>query len=57
MDKYNYKCPNCDFVGNDKEWIETEVGCEECGSHLAYRCPECEEVYDNVRDERIEIYG
>jgi hypothetical protein len=50
-----YKCITCGFIGTDEEYIETETYCECCGEHLAYKCPNCDEVYDNVWDKREEI--
>ena len=50
-----YKCVKCGFIGTDDEYIETEVYCEDCGSHGAYECPQCEEVYDVVWDNREEV--
>jgi len=50
-----YKCIECGFIGTNEEYIETESYCEDCGSHLAYRCPQCEEIYDSIWDSREEI--
>lgn len=45
-------CPpwaaGCGRVSLVAEWDETEVGCEECGSHVARRCPHCGEAIDAV---------
>lgn len=48
-----FKCTKCDFAGIDKEWENTEVGCEDCGSHKAKECPNCGAVYDTVFDDRF----
>jgi hypothetical protein len=32
----------------DHDWYESEVGCEDCGSHTAFRCSECNMVIDTV---------
>ena len=53
MSKYQYTV--CLHIYKDDEWINTEVGCEECGSHSAKECPNCGEVYDSVWDGREEI--
>ena len=46
--KMNLRC-KCGFVETDEEpFIDTEVVCEDCGSHSAIRCPECDELYDQV---------
>lgn len=42
------KCPECGEVTNEKEWTESEVGCEDCGSHSAMQCPECGHRIDMV---------
>ncbi len=57
-------CPNC----KNKEEQEIDnyeynsdiqnyyVGCEDCGEHPAWRCSNCEEIYDLVMSyEEIEI--
>lgn len=55
--KEEMKCDGEDGCGNwyhEDEWIDTETGCELCGSHNAYQCPnkDCEEIYDSVYDDR-----
>lgn len=42
------QCPSCKVVGMGSAWTETEVGCEDCGSHPAIKCPFCEECVDWV---------
>jgi len=43
------KCPECGFQEiDDKTFINTEVGCSDCGSHSAIQCPKCEEKFDLV---------
>ena len=45
----NLKCPKCGFIENDEErFRNTEVGCEDCGSHSAIQCPNCDEYFDHV---------
>lgn len=34
--------------GCDHVWEETEVGCEDCGSHRAIQCEECYLTVDLV---------
>jgi Zn finger protein HypA/HybF involved in hydrogenase expression len=41
-------CPVCDEWSSKNEWYETEVGCEDCGSHIAIGCPVCRESFDSV---------
>lgn len=42
------KCPECRKWSKHTEWIESEVDCEDCGSHSAIRCPKCDEDFDHV---------
>ena len=43
------KCPKCGFKETTEEkFIDTEVGCEDCGSHSAIECPKCDKRYDHV---------
>ena len=42
------KCPDCGVESLVSEWEETEVFCEDCGSHPASRCPRCDEVFDEI---------
>ena len=46
-----YRCPECDAWNAAPAWGETETGCEDCGSHAALRCPDCEEAIDTVTRE------
>lgn len=41
-------CQECNTWSPLKEWTETEVGCEDCGSHAAMKCPECDYAFDHV---------
>lgn len=45
------KCVHCLAVVDEDGFIETEVECEECGSHSALECPECGYVYDLAYEE------
>ena len=39
----------CGFKETDEEkFRDTEVGCEDCGSHSAIECPKCGKCYDHV---------
>jgi predicted amidophosphoribosyltransferase len=38
-------CPACD---KDVDWTETEIGCEDCGTHMAILCPKCGIIFDTV---------
>lgn len=42
------QCPKCEKWTNHKEWVESEVGCEDCGSHTAMECPHCNELFDHI---------
>jgi hypothetical protein len=43
------KCLECGEWSNDADWIDTEIGCEDCGEHMALlKCPKCEEIIDKV---------
>ncbi len=41
-------CPECKAHVPRAEWKDTEVGCEDCGSHAAIECPECGKTFDHV---------
>lgn len=43
-----YQCPECKEVSDSTLWEETEVGCEDCGSHPALRCPKCDTGIDMI---------
>lgn len=45
------KCKECGKNIIKKNWIQTEVGCEDCGDHPAVRCPNCESTFDIIFDE------
>lgn len=49
------KCPDCGKWSNHKDWTETEVPCEECGSHDAIQCPKCFENIDHVFAPKLEV--
>lgn len=50
-------CPECDGLVEFDYDSGLEVGCEDCGSHSATECPECEERFDHVWGyNRIENY-
>lgn len=42
------KCPKCDKESPENKWARSEVGCDDCGSHTAAICPECQEAIDQV---------
>ncbi len=48
------KCPECNEWSNVSDWAETEVGCEDCGSHEAIGCPKCGEEIDHVYSDGVE---
>ena len=41
-------CDSCGEWTDENDWWETEVACDDCGSHPAIVCPTCEEVFDGV---------
>ena len=61
LDLYNFKpdvqegdeiqCPECEEWTPHTEWTEGEVGCEDCGEHMALICPKCEARNDHVYSE------
>lgn len=36
-------------------WIETDLYCEDCGSHFGVICDECLETYDSVWDDEYDL--
>ncbi len=42
------ECPACKEWTSHRDWIESEVGCEDCGAHTAMECPHCHERHDHV---------
>jgi len=45
------ECPHCMKTSPLDEFDETEIGCEDCGSHEALKCPKCDELIDLVYNE------
>jgi hypothetical protein len=43
-----WTCPECLQSSPAVEWLECEVDCEDCGSHEARKCPNCDEAFDHV---------
>lgn len=48
------RCPECGVWTFYEEWAQTEVGCEDCGSHDALKCPKCGECFDHVSSATFE---
>lgn len=49
-------CPECQvwFKTTTYASFDNDVYCEDCGTHSAYRCPECQALIDTVYvEERI----
>jgi len=44
-----YRCPDCEEFS--KGWVESEVGCEDCGSHPGMTCPVCDWRVDLIYNE------
>ena len=42
------KCPECGEWSKHSHWIESEIDCEDCGTHSAMECPVCHERFDHV---------
>lgn len=42
------QCPECEQWSEETKWEETEVPCDDCGTHSALKCPNCDEVFDIV---------
>lgn len=42
------KCHECNEFSPHGDWIDTEVYCEDCGSHPAIKCPKCHAIEDYV---------
>ena len=42
------ECPECKKLAPPRDWKEGEVGCEDCGTHSAIICPNCDEYFDHV---------
>jgi hypothetical protein len=45
------QCPECKAISDEEEWRESEVSCEDCGSHPSRVCPKCFEHIDTVYKE------
>ncbi|GAF83898.1 unnamed protein product [marine sediment metagenome] len=43
------QCPECEKWTHHVMWSESEVGCEDCGSHTALKCPACDERFGHVK--------
>lgn len=41
-------CPECKKESSKCDWADSEVPCDDCGSHFATVCPLCEEHFDSV---------
>ena len=54
QDGCELKCPECGEWSSHKEWKETSVYCEDCGEHMAMRCPHCDEDFDHVWSKTFE---
>lgn len=48
-------CPSCSVASDLSLWTQGEVECDLCGSHLAMKCPECEEEFDHVWSDTFEV--
>lgn len=41
-------CSDCKQWTPLADWIDSYVGCEDCGEHTATVCPECDTQYDVI---------
>jgi hypothetical protein len=49
VEPFRLKCPQCGFKETEEEqFIDTTVGCEDCGEHTAVECLKCGAVFDHV---------
>jgi hypothetical protein len=46
-----WRCKACGAVNPEDDWEETEVGCDDCGTHPARECPACGVVVDIIWSE------
>jgi len=42
------KCPECGVESKFLIWIPMEIECEDCGSHPAVSCPNCNKIFDLI---------
>lgn len=51
------RCPDEDCLAWSPlaDWRESEVPCEDCGSHAAMQCPRCDERFDHVHGKTFEV--
>ncbi len=53
-DDFRLECPKCGLKEtDDKNFIDTEVYCEDCGSHPAIRCPKCGDTHSRVWEDLV----
>lgn len=49
LTKVEGNCPHCDkLIPVGTEVSNTELGCEDCGSHSGIICPFCDEPIDEI---------
>lgn len=44
-------CPECKEESKRSEWDNSEVLCDDCGTHPALVCPKCKEPIDQIFDD------
>lgn len=49
------RCPDCGELSPLADWQESEVCCEDCGSHAAMKCPRCSAKFDHVWGPTFEV--
>lgn len=48
-------CPECENYSMHTGWTSTEVYCEDCGTHEAIECPNCNERFDHVYADEFKV--
>lgn len=50
-----FKCPECEELSPENDWIDCEVYCAECSEHGAIQCPHCDYRLDLVESNRTDL--
>ncbi len=49
------QCPDCGEFSSHRDWKESTVPCEDCGTHIAIQCPKCDKRFDTVWPQKFHI--